>query len=167
MQNNTKIVQFIFDEKLSADPYQDLISLKNSGLANRREQRVSLKDQIIDKIQDKEDMNIKAMAIEFMIELCQILKGLQYQNSIGNASNFIYGNGAGGVITNKTHFDKLYEANFIGILAETFAIFTPNKSSLTHHLKIEEEKNEYSINEIVQFYQRNNEMDPDIIKELI
>jgi hypothetical protein len=47
-----------------------LISLKNSGLGNRREQRVSLKDQIIDKIQDKEDMNIKAMAIEFMIELC-------------------------------------------------------------------------------------------------
>ena len=64
-------MQFIFDEDVNGDPYQDLISLKNSGLGgNRRELRVSLKDQIIEKIQDKEDMNIKAMAIEFMIELC-------------------------------------------------------------------------------------------------
>jgi len=52
-------------------------------------------------------------------------------------------------------------------LAETFAIFTPNKSSLILHLKIEEEKTQENTDEIVKFYQQNNEMDPDIIREMI
>ena len=72
-------------------------------------------------------MNIKALAIEFMIELCQILKTIHYQNNVGNASNFIYGNGSTNGLGNKSLYDQLYQANFIGILAETFAIFTPNR----------------------------------------
>jgi hypothetical protein len=46
MQNNTKIVQFIFDEDLNADPQQDLISIISgvNNIRNPGEQRVSLKD---------------------------------------------------------------------------------------------------------------------------
>jgi hypothetical protein len=45
-------------------------------------------------------------------------------------------------MANKTLYDQLYQPNFIGILAETFSIFTPNKRSLGLHLKLEEENNE-------------------------
>ena len=70
-------------------------------------------------------------------------------------------------MANKTLYDQLYQPNFIGILAETFSIFTPNKRSLGLHLKLEEENNEQNSKQLVQYYQQNNEMEPEIIKDMI
>lgn len=57
---------------------------------------MSMKDQIIEKIKDKSDLTQRHQAIEFMIELCQILKNLQFTPGGlggGGASSFIYGSG--------------------------------------------------------------------------
>ena len=72
MQNNKAIVYHIFD----ADDITDAIGLSTKKSSFERGE--SLKDQIIQKISSKTDMKSKHLAIEFMIELCQILKSLQF-----------------------------------------------------------------------------------------
>ena len=57
LQNNREIVQHIFYES---------------------NDNKSIKDRIIEKIKNKDDMKSRHQAIEFMIELCQILKSLQF-----------------------------------------------------------------------------------------
>ena len=75
MSNNKEIVQFIFDDDASTDPFSETITKQpNAG--------ISLKDQIIEKIKSKTDIKTKHMAIEFMIELCQILKSLQFSQQL-------------------------------------------------------------------------------------
>jgi hypothetical protein len=66
MQNNREIIHFIFEEDDG-----------DSGtVKKRRSNQKSLKEQIIEKISNKTDMRSRHLAIEFMIELCQILKSL-------------------------------------------------------------------------------------------
>ena len=69
MQNNKEIVHYIFDEEEN----KEAPKTKRRNLAAK-----SLKDQIIEKISNKTDMKTRHLAIEFMIELCQILKSLQF-----------------------------------------------------------------------------------------
>lgn len=69
-----------------------------------------------------------------MIELCQILKNLQVSPGGlggGGASSFIYGSGCNNSsnINSRQIYEQLNSANFIGLLAETFSIFTPNSES--------------------------------------
>lgn len=65
MANNRDIVDFFLEE--DDLPYMAV---------NQEYKGSSLKDQIIEKIKDNSDIKQKHLAIEFMIELCQILKSL-------------------------------------------------------------------------------------------
>lgn len=64
MSNYRKIIEFFVNEG-------DNMSILQSDHCHR-----SMKDVIYDKIRNEKDIREKHIAIEFMIELCQILKGL-------------------------------------------------------------------------------------------
>ena len=70
--NNREIVVYIFE------PNQHRQSIEYAEFAKYGSQ-ASIKDQIVEKIKCKTDMKSRHQAIEFMIELCQILKNLSFQ----------------------------------------------------------------------------------------
>lgn len=107
------------------------------------EQTPSLKDQIFDKIVNMQDISARHQAIEFMIELCQILKNLQIQPGGlgGGPANFFGATGGmsgASSVNSRQLYEQLNEQNFIGILALTFNILIPSQNSLGLHIQLQD-----------------------------
>lgn len=75
-------------DDLSMKTINQLISKNNKEICSEIffDSKKSVKDLIIEKVMQKDDMMERSMAIEFMIELCQILKSLQFSPYMTNGS---------------------------------------------------------------------------------
>ena len=112
-------------------------------------------------IKSKTNINGRFQAIEFMIELCQVLKSLQFQPGMLGASSYLYG--AGGMsFNNRQVIEQLNQVNLIGLLAETLAIFVPDAGSLEKHLSV---KSEEDRKKLIAFYkEKNPQLEPSVIE---
>lgn len=162
MQNNKAIVYHIFD----AEDITETMGLTSSKSKTNFERGESLKDQIITKISSKTDMKSKHLAIEFMIELCQILKSLQFSTgglgNSGGASSFMYCQGG---VNSRNMYEQLNQINFVGVLVETFAIFIPNEQTLQAHIHRKQEGGEEEIQKLYKSLEQ--EMDEQVISDLL
>lgn len=89
-------------DEISLKTINQLIARNNKEICNQifydgrgymaPKEMKSIKDQIVDKIRQKEDMLMRFQAIEFMIELCQVLKSLQFSPLIssGQTPSFVF-----------------------------------------------------------------------------
>ena len=98
----------------------------------------SIKDQIVEKIKQRDDMLLRFQAIEFMIELCQVLKSLQFSPLMGGgqAPSFVYQSNR---FNSMQMIEQLNQANLIGLLAESLSMMTPDEHTLKAHLDGETE----------------------------
>ena len=141
MGNNREIVMCIFGLNSSSNNQGMLINQQESQTS--LEQTPSLKDQIFDKIVNMQDISTRHQAIEFMIELCQILKNLQIQPGGlgGGPANFFGATGGmsgASSVNSRQLYEQLNEQNFIGILALTFNILIPSQNSLGLHIQLQD-----------------------------
>lgn len=126
-----------------------------------------MKDKIIEMISSQTDMKERFEAIEFMIELCLILKNLQFQpNMMGNgAGSFLYGSGGMGGFNSRQVIEQLNQVNLIGLLAQSLSIFTPNEETLKVHLKYLDPKDKPKI--VDMYKKKNPSMEESVIEELL
>lgn len=87
----------------------------------------------MEKIKQKENMLERFQAIEFMIELCQVLKSLQFSPLMGQGQGLMYRSSNG--YNPMAMIDQLNQANLIGLLAESLNIMVPSEESLKASLK--------------------------------
>lgn len=146
MSNNREIIQFIFgipqnggdsqgNQYGSSGGFNVLQSQKHGRPIGVNKDNQTVKDYIVELIKSKTNINGRFQAIEFMIELCQVLKSLQFQPGMLGAGSLLYGSGGMG-FNSRQVIDQLNQVNLIGLLAETLGIFVPNLESLEKHLGI-------------------------------
>ena len=99
----------------------------------RKDSHKSIKDQIVEKIKQTDNILERFCGIEFMIELCQVLKSLQFSPLLGQGQNLMYRNSSG--FSPMHMIEQLNQANLIGILAESLNIMLPSEESLKASLE--------------------------------
>lgn len=176
MSNNREIVQFIFgippngndsqgNQYANASGFGVLQSQKHGRSYGVNKDNQTVKDYVVELIKSKTDISGRFQAIEFMIELCQVLKSLQFQpGMLGGASSFLYGSGGMG-FNNRQVLDQLNQANLIGLLAETLGIFVPTYESLEKHLSIKCDDDRENL--IAYYKEKNPEINNEVIEQLL
>lgn len=95
-------------------------------------------------------------AIEFIIELCQVLKSLQFSAWMpGGGQPMMYRGGKNGY-NSMEMVEQLNQSNLIGLLAESINIFAPSEESLEAHLSKDAAK-------VHAFYKEQSKLDDDVL----